>query len=217
MSHRKQTGSNLFSTSFLCDSGNAFVCLFVCFNPEPVESYCLGGKVMEEEKRHANVAPMCKVLAIISCDEIKEISGYLKAIYRQTHSYLPGEKWLRLQLPGSSLSAFNLINGAYCLVLTCIKLGCNEIWYCSDFSISAGQFRGQHRSERKYTWIEFPSNSCPWNQMFIFLRSTCMLCAHAFVFTVKQHSEWAPIHQSKKRGRSQFGFYYYSEELLLKS
>ena len=125
----KQVVTFSLPPSFVIAVIHLFVCLFVCFNPEPVESYCLGGKVMEEEKRHANVAPTCKVLAIISCDEIKEISGYLKAIYRQTHSYLPGEKWLRLQLPDSSLSALNLINGAYCLVLTCIKLGCNEIWY----------------------------------------------------------------------------------------
>lgn len=44
--------------------------------------------------------------------------------------------------------------------------------------------------------------------MFISLRPTSILCLPPFVFIVKHHSKWSPIHQSKER-RTPSGFYYH--------
>lgn len=47
---------------------------------------------MEEEKGYVNVVLLNKVLVIIFCDQIKEILGYFKVIYRKIYFYLFGEK-----------------------------------------------------------------------------------------------------------------------------
>lgn len=124
-----------------------FFFLFV-FNLEPVEPYYLGGNKMEEEKSQVNMSPSNKYWPSFLVIQLKKSQGTSKQ-FIEKHIPIYLGKSDRLQLLQSGFTALDLINGVYCLLLGCIKLGVMRCGIDRGFAILVGLFRGEHLSKRK--------------------------------------------------------------------